>query len=339
MRHEYRAEVTNFSSIAAAYKQNAKVNIANATIQQRLRLWRPKSNLLGDSFRFLSPLAVGCSVERLWVIDHQIVYLEGGKRGQDPVLLLHGFGSNKENWIPLIPLLKSRYWIIAPDLPGFGETHFNYQADYSLSEQAERIAHFITHHIQSKVHLVGNSMGGAIAGLLAAKYPHLLHSLTLMNAAGVVGKDLSPFEDALMFRHAHPVMRAMFLWHAVEEVEHKAVAYDVYEKVAGGGYLIRVSALLVGTALVHVVVGRVLWHMLKVDGLTGRPLVIIRGLYKLYGPNGMLTGLIRPYLAWFKPGFHPWDSGIPEKVSAWLEEYDRHGDPMEASRRVFEETH
>ncbi len=142
--------------------------------------------------------------------------------------------------------------------------------------------------------------------------------------------------DAQMFRDAHPVMRAMFLWHGVEEVEHKAVAYDVFEQVAGGGYFTRVSALLVGTAFVHVVVGRVLWHMLEVDGLTGRPLVIIRGLYKLYGPNGMLTCLLRPYLAWFKPGFHPWDSGIPEKVSAWLEEYERHGDPMEASRRVFD---
>ncbi len=31
-----------------------------------------------------------------------------------------------------------------------------------------------------------------------------------------------------------------------------------------------------------------------------------------------------------------WDSGIPEKVSVWLEEYERHGDPMEASRRVFD---
>lgn len=143
--------------------------------------------------------------------------------------------------------------------------------------------------------------------------------------------------DGEMFRNAHPVMRAMFLWHGVEEVEHKAVAYDVYERVAGGGYFTRVSALIVGTVLVHAVVGRVLWHMLKVDGLTGRPLLIARGLYRLYGPNGMLTRLLRPYLEWFRPGFHPWDSGIPEKVSAWLAEYERHADPMEASRAVFGE--
>ncbi len=144
--------------------------------------------------------------------------------------------------------------------------------------------------------------------------------------------------NADMFRNAHPSMRAMFLWHGVEEVEHKAVAYDVYEKVAGGGYFTRTSALIVGTALVHVVVGRVLWHMLKVDKVAGRPLLIAKGLYKLYGPQGLLTRLLVPYLAWFRPGFHPWDTGIPAKVSAWLQAYDETGDPMIASRQVFPET-
>ncbi len=131
-------------------------------------------------------------------------------------------------------------------------------------------------------------------------------------------------------------MRAMFMWHGVEEVEHKAVAFDVYDKVAGGGYITRTSALIIGTVLVHVVVGSVLWHMLKVDRLQGRPLLLAKGLYRLYGPNGLITKLIPRYLDWFKPGFHPWDTGIPEKVNAWLAEYEKHHDPMEASRIVFD---
>lgn len=138
-----------------------------------------------------------------------------------------------------------------------------------------------------------------------------------------------------MFRDAHPAMRAMFMWHGVEEVEHKAVAFDVYEQVAGGGYATRVAALAIGTALMHVIVAVTLWHMLKVDGLTGRPLLIARGLYRLYGHNGLLTRLIPRYLDWYRPGFHPWDTGIPERVSAWLKEYDKHQDPMQASRVVF----
>lgn len=139
-----------------------------------------------------------------------------------------------------------------------------------------------------------------------------------------------------MFKNAHPSMRAMFMWHGVEEVEHKAVAFDVYDKVAGGGYVTRTSALIIGTVLMHAIVGSVLWHMLKVDKLSGRPLLLAKGLYRLYGPNGLLTRLVPRYLDWFKPGFHPWDTGIPERVHAWLAEYERHHDPMEASRVVFD---
>lgn len=141
--------------------------------------------------------------------------------------------------------------------------------------------------------------------------------------------------DGDMFRNAHPVMRAMFMWHGVEEVEHKAVAFDVYEEAAGGGYFTRVSALILGTVLVHAIVGATLWHMLKVDHLHKSPRRITKGLNRLYGPRGMLTRLLPAYLAWFRPGFHPCDTGIPEKVQAWLVEYDRHQDPIEASHVVF----
>lgn len=138
-----------------------------------------------------------------------------------------------------------------------------------------------------------------------------------------------------MFRHAHPIMRAMYMWHGVEEVEHKAVAFDVYETAAGGGYFTRVAALIGGTAVVHMVVGSVAWHMLKVDGMNRRPLLIAKGLYRLYGPRGLLTRLVPRYLDWFRPGFHPTDSGMPEKVEAWLTEYQRHEDPLLATFMVF----
>ena len=155
-----------------------------------------------------------------------------------------------------------------------------------------------------------------------------LEHFTAMMAEQLLGDPR--YTDGIPSPHAE-----MWRWHAAEEAEHKAVAFDVYEQVAGGGYLTRTSALLVGTAMVHVIVGSVLWHMLKVDRLTGRPLLIARGLYRLYGPDGLLTRLIPAYLAWFRPGFHPWDSGIPEKVSAWLDEYQKDEDPLRASHVVF----
>ena len=75
--------------------------------------------------------------------------------------------------------------------------------------------------------------------------------------------------------------------------------------------------------------------MLKVDGMNRRPLLLAKGLYRLYGPRGLLTRLVPRYLAWFRPGFHPMDSGMPEKVEVWLAEYQKHEDPMLASDTVF----
>ena len=142
-------------------------------------------------------------------------------------------------------------------------------------------------------------------------------------------------DETDMFAEADPVMRAMFLWHGVEEVEHKAVAYDVYQTAAGGGYLSRVSALVVTTLMIHLVVGPVFINMLRLDGAMRQPGVMLRGLNRLYGRRGILTRMLPEFLAWFRPGFHPWDTGMPEKVAAWLEEYEGHGDPMRASAAVY----
>jgi len=142
-------------------------------------------------------------------------------------------------------------------------------------------------------------------------------------------------DETDMFAEADPVMRAMFLWHGVEEVEHKAVAYDVYQTAAGGGYLSRVSALVVTMLMIHLVVGPVFVNMLRLDGAMRQPGVLMRGLNRLYGRRGILTRMLPEFLAWFRPGFHPWDTGMPEKVAAWLEEYGSHGDPMRASAAVY----
>ena len=142
-------------------------------------------------------------------------------------------------------------------------------------------------------------------------------------------------DETDMFTEADPVMRAMFLWHGVEEVEHKAVAYDVYQTAAGGGYLSRVSALVVTMLMIHLVVGPVFVNMLRLDGAMRQPGVLMRGLNRLYGRRGILTRMLPEFLAWFRPGFHPWDTGMPEKVAAWLKEYEGHGDPMRASAAVY----
>jgi len=134
---------------------------------------------------------------------------------------------------------------------------------------------------------------------------------------------------------AHPEMRAMYAWHAVEEVEHKAVAFDVYESAAGGGYALRAAAMIVFTLWLHYKVARIMRHMFKADGIRVFPGVLARGLRRLYGPRGIIVTVAPRYLMWFKPGFHPWDTQLPTRAAAWIAEYEKHQDPMQAADAAF----
>jgi pimeloyl-ACP methyl ester carboxylesterase len=111
------------------------------------------------------------------------VYLEGGRGA--PLLLLHGFGANKDNFARVAKYLTPRYRVIVPDHIGFGESSKPPQADYAPRTQAERLRALARALGVSKLHLGGNSMGGHIALTYAAQYPKEVESLWLLNAAGV----------------------------------------------------------------------------------------------------------------------------------------------------------
>jgi len=111
------------------------------------------------------------------------VYLEGG-RGE-PLLLLHGFGANKDNFVRAAKYLTPRYRVIIPDQIGFGESAKPPKADYSARAQAERL-HTLARTLGiPRLHLGGNSMGGHIALAYAAQYPKEVASLWLLAPAGV----------------------------------------------------------------------------------------------------------------------------------------------------------
>ncbi len=111
------------------------------------------------------------------------VYLEGG-RGE-PLLLLHGFGGNKDNFTRVARFLTPHYRVIVPDHIGFGESEHPQNADYSPLAQAERL-HALAQALGiSNVHLGGNSMGGQIALSYAAQYKNEAKSLWLLDPAGV----------------------------------------------------------------------------------------------------------------------------------------------------------
>jgi len=91
----------------------------------------------------------------------RIVYLEGGRGA--PLVLLHGFGANKDNFTRVARYLTPHYRLIVPDLVGFGESSHPPKADYAPRAQAERLRTFLRGLGVAKLHLGGNSMGGHIA--------------------------------------------------------------------------------------------------------------------------------------------------------------------------------
>lgn len=106
----------------------------------------------------------------------------------ETVIFLHGFSSTKEAWVNLASHTSRKRHIVIPDLPGQGRTTpAEASIDYSAPVQAARLREFIANTIgvDRKIHLVGHSMGGFIAGMYAALYGENVCSLTLICPAGL----------------------------------------------------------------------------------------------------------------------------------------------------------
>ena len=104
------------------------------------------------------------------------------------LVMLHGFTGSKENWYPLAERLRGKYRLLIPDLPGWGESERQAGADYGYVAQTARVAAFIRAAVARRrpVVLLGHSMGGGIAALVAARHPAAGRSASaLLDAAGV----------------------------------------------------------------------------------------------------------------------------------------------------------
>jgi pimeloyl-ACP methyl ester carboxylesterase len=91
----------------------------------------------------------------------RIVYLEGGSGA--PLVLVHGFGADKDNFTRVARYLTPHYRVIVPDLVGFGESSHRTDVDYHYAAQAQRVHAFVQALGLTRIDLGGNSMGGGIA--------------------------------------------------------------------------------------------------------------------------------------------------------------------------------
>jgi len=109
--------------------------------------------------------------------------------GAQPAVLVHGLGGSALNWTDLMSLLSQGaaagppMVCDAPDLPGFGYSPPPADGDYSVAARAAAVISLIEQRASEPVHLIGNSLGGAISTRIAARRPELVRTLTLISPA------------------------------------------------------------------------------------------------------------------------------------------------------------
>jgi pimeloyl-ACP methyl ester carboxylesterase len=114
-------------------------------------------------------------------LDGPVHYVDFGGDGK-PLLMVHGLGGNALNWMAVGPQLARTHHAIAIDLVGFGQTPL-FQRSAALGANAELVQAFIEKVIGEPVVLMGNSMGGHIAILVAADHPRWVSALILVDPA------------------------------------------------------------------------------------------------------------------------------------------------------------
>ncbi len=145
----------------------------------------------------------GLTIKSVNIPDFKIVYAEGGTG--DTIIMLHGFGGNKDNWLRFAKYFTPNYRVIIPDLPGFGDSSKPEDAKYNIMSQVERLNLFVKELKLTKFNIVGNSMGGSIAGNYAVTYPDMVKTLALFDSAGVVSPIKSE-RDLLFEKGINPLV-------------------------------------------------------------------------------------------------------------------------------------
>lgn len=117
---------------------------------------------------------------------HTVHYLDSGHSSGSPsgtpVVLLHGIFAEKDHWVDFARHLTDRYRVIALDIPGFGESARHGGQPYDYAAHTQRLAAVLDNLGLARVHLAGNSMGGTIAALFAARYPERVASVAFIGA-------------------------------------------------------------------------------------------------------------------------------------------------------------
>ncbi len=139
-------------------------------------------------------------------------------------------------------------------------------------------------------------------------------------------------------KDAHPFVRALLAWHAIEEMEHRDVAFDVMKNVAKTPEFTRRATLVSTTILMFSFTVYRANVMLKHDGfsLLQRLQMNLKSLPWFFGPKGTLTRMGKQYRDWFKKDFHPSQHPVIAQYDVWINTLNETGDPIQTGEAFWQ---
>ena len=136
----------------------------------------------------------------------KVVYLTNNQNDKkETIVMLHGFGADKDTWVRFARNLSDDYHLIIPDLPGDGESIQDVSLNYGIQNQAIRLHEFLSSINAKKVHIVASSMGGAVALRFTFIYPDVVKSLTLIDSYGAI-KTQSALDEVIKTTGKNPML-------------------------------------------------------------------------------------------------------------------------------------
>lgn len=139
----------------------------------------------------------GPTPDMLEIGGKRITYLRVGPETGEPVVFVHGFGSDHKAWLFNQAAIAETHPTYALDLPGHGASYKD-APDFSAQALAGVLGAFLDELRLADVHLVGHSLGAAVSVLAAETRPGAVKSLTLIAPAGLSGDIAGPFLDGFV---------------------------------------------------------------------------------------------------------------------------------------------
>jgi pimeloyl-ACP methyl ester carboxylesterase len=124
--------------------------------------------------------------------------LETGNKNNPAIVFLHGGGLSSKSWQPVVERLSTEFFCLAPDLPEQGKS-FSIKP-FTLDDAANRIVEIIRTKVPTKkAHIVGLSLGGALALTMMRLCPDVINRVMVTGTAAKLGKELGKFSIASLW--------------------------------------------------------------------------------------------------------------------------------------------